>query len=652
MREAAQFIPQRIELTDEQRAIQTAPEDTIIVEANAGAAKTTTLALRLAEAWKRGIAPRNCLALTYTPVAKESLTAALKKIGVPVEVVRQFQIETFESFAATVLLELEGTAVSYKLDAEDLMPFVWMAIDQVADNIPDRWRDDLVIPSHGDNGTIEEFLRFNLRLKGTMHLEQEEQEGAITPADAVVLGQSFTMLRFFMAYENIRRGTHLDHPTFRGPFDATYDLARIIRMDTLPRLVRGWPTQLHVLLVDEMHDVNQAMFLVLRKLLKSNPCYFCGVGDVDQVIYASAGADSRFMGGEIAVATARRIKRYSLTASFRFAPALAKIVAAFKRKKFLSASDHATVIMTKTYGDAGSPSCEVSIVEDVKKWKSSQRKLSNFAVLLRHSHQSIALENALLAADIPYTVRGFNSYLMRPEILLVRGLLAIAADKFTSIDDLHTRRRIVEAFVFFCGVQISAGGNEKLTQRELIDEAIAAVAINPLILASFFENQVLKGVTDNVARRLRAAVAVAREDAGPTMLPKFLAALRIDLLAAGVLVEKERRDEAARNLEGLRQSAERHQTAAAFFQSLNEAETKQRLLKSSASLTLASVSSVKGLEFDSVALPYLRQGEFPSVDGLPLEEDNLFYVGITRARMFLHLYVHEALPSAFISRLQ
>ena len=241
---------------------------------------------------------------------------------------------------------------------------------------------------------------------------------------------------------------------------------------------------------------------------------------------------------------------------------------------------------------------------------------------------------------------------MRPEILLVRGLLAIAADKFTSIDDLHTRRRVVEAFVFFCGVQISAGGNEKLTQRELIDEAIAAVAINPLILASFFENQVLKGVTDNVARRLRAAVAVAREDAGPTMLPKFLAALRIDLLAAGVLVEKERRDEAARNLEGLRQSAERHQTAAAFFQSLNEAETKQRLLKSSASLTLASVSSVKGLEFDSVALPYLRQGEFPSVDGLPLEEDNLFYVGITRARMFLHLYVHEALPSAFISRLQ
>ena len=652
MREAAQFIPQRIELTDEQRAIQTAPEDTIIVEANAGAAKTTTLALRLAEAWKRGIAPRNCLALTYTQVAKESLTAALKKIGVPVEVVRQFQIETFESFAATVLLELEGTAVSCKLDAEDLMPFVWMAIDQVADNIPDRWRDQLVIPSHGDNGTIEEFLRFSLGLKGTMHLEQEEQEGAITPADAVVLGQSFTMLRFFMAYENIRRGTHLDHPTFRGPFDATYDLARIIRMDALPRLVRGWPTQLHVLLVDEMHDVNQAMFFVLRKLLESNPCYFCGVGDVDQVIYASAGADSRFMGEEIAVATARRIKCYSLTASFRFDPSLAKIVAAFKRKKCSSASDHATVITTKAYGDARSPSCEVLIVEDVKKWKSSQRKLSNFAVLLRHPHQSIALENALLAADVPYTVRGFNSYLMRPEILLVRGLLAIAADKFTSIDDLHTRRRIIEAFVFFCGVQISAGGKEKLTQRELIDEAIAAVAINPLILASFFENQVLKGVTDNVARRLRAAVAVARKDAGPTMLPKFLAALRIDLLAAGVLVEKERRDEAARNLEGLRQSAERHPTAAAFFQSLNDAELKQRLLKSSASLTLASVSSVKGLEFDSVALPYLRQGEFPSVDGLPLEEDNLFYVGITRARMFLHLYVHDALPSAFIGRLQ
>ena len=649
--QAARFVPRNITPTEEQLAIQNATEDTVLVQANAGAAKTTALALRMAESWTRGVHPAQCLALTYTDEAREALRAALAKIGVPAAVVRQFGVETFESFARSVLRELDGAAVPLKADAEALKSSVWEAIDAVADNEDERWRDELVIPSMGDNGTIEAFLRVDRNLKGRMLLDLDEDDGPTTPEHAASLGCDYTLMRVFKAYERIRRGGHADHPVFRGPFDATYDLARLILAEELPARLDAWPTGVKMLMVDEMHDMNQAMHLILAKLLDAKR-FFCGVGDVDQVIYSAAGADARFLGDELERTGNRRIKRYTLSASFRYDASLAKAVTRFKAKRCTSASTHGTVIGTRAYDDGGEMSCESLVVGEIRKWKTARRKLSGFAVLLRHPHQSVALENALLAADIAYTTRGFDSYLMRPEILLIRGLLAVAADRFTSVDDDRTRRRVVEAFAFFCNVRIAAAGQEHLTQHELLELAVSAVADNPVILADFFRNQVLRGVDPALARRLTAAVHIARTETGPDLLAKVVEVLRMDLLAAGVFVEEARREEVMGNLRGLAQSAARFATPADFFQSLNDAEAKQRSLRAASSgVVVADVASVKGLEFDHVAMPYLRQGEFPGARGTSLEEENLFYVGMTRAREVLSLYAHRTQPSPFVARM-
>ena len=648
----ARFTAQNIAPTAEQLAIQTATENTIIVEANAGAAKTTTLALRMAESWTRGVQPIDCLALTYTDEAREALGLALVKIGVPTPVARQFGVDTFESFARRVLRELDGDTVPLKADAETLKAVVWEAIEAVASDEAERWRDDLVIPSMGDNATIEAFLQVNLNLKGRMLLDLDEDGAPTTPDFAASIGCDYTLLRVFKAYERIRRGGHPDHPVFRGPFDATYDLAKLILDGEVPDTLATWPSRVKMLMVDEMHDMNQAMFLILSKLLGTHR-FFCGVGDVDQVIHSAAGAEARFLGNEIERSNARRIKRHALTSSFRYDASLARAVSRFKQKKCASSSEHATALQTRVYDDDGPLSCETLLIEEIRDGRSARRKHPVFAVLLRHADQSVALENALLAADIAYTTRGFDSYLLRPEILLIRGLLAVAADRFTSIDDPQTRRRVVEAFVFFCDVRIASAGLEHLSQRELVERAVVGVTANPLILASFFENQVLRGVDPAVARRLRAAVHIARTETGPHLLDKVVDALRMDLLAAGVFVEQARRDEVRGNLQGLRHSAERFATPAEFFQSLNDAEVKQRKLRAtSTGVILANVASVKGLEFEHVALPYLKQGEFPGPRGTPLEEENLFYVGMTRARKSLSLYAHREQPSAFVARLR
>ena len=385
--QAARFVPKNIEPTEEQLAIQTAPENTILIDANAGAAKTTTLALRMAQAWFRGVAPAGLLALTSTAAAREALAAALARIGMPAAVVRQIRIESFESFARAVLSELDGDAVPLKADAEALKPAVWEAFEAVANNEGKRWRDELMIPSLGDNAAVEGFLRLDQNLKGRMLLRLDEHDGPTSPEYAASLGCSYTLLKVFKAYERIRLGAHPDHPVFRGPFDATYDLASLILQGELPDATPAWPSRVKVLVVDEMHDMNQAMHLILARLLDA-PRFFCGVGDVDQVIYSAAGADPKFLKGEIERTSARRIARYALTSSFRFDASLAKAVARFKRKRCVSGSSHATMMTTHTYADGGADGCESRIVAAMRQWKAAREKLSGFAVLLRHPYHS------------------------------------------------------------------------------------------------------------------------------------------------------------------------------------------------------------------------------------------------------------------------
>jgi len=69
---------------------------------------------------------------------------------------------------------------------------------------------------------------------------------------------------------------------------------------------------------------------------------------------------------------------------------------------------------------------------------------------------------------------------------------------------------------------------------------------------------------------------------------------------------------------------------------------------------LECARNAKGMEFEHVILPYLAQGEFPFDRADPQEEDNLFYVAITRAKSALTLVspADPARRSVFIDRMQ
>ena len=648
----AHFTPKAIVPTAEQLAIQISPARMAIVEANAGASKTTALALRMAEAWTRRTQPAQILALTYTEAACVALKAALKKIGVPPAVVQQFRIQTFESFCSQVLQDLEGGPTPVYDQAEQLSPVIWQAVQWVADHPVPRWSAELRMPTLGDHGFTDAFLQTSEYLKGTMLDTLERSDQSASPDYAASIGIEYTQLKIFLAFEKIRHANP-EKPAFRGVQDATYDVARLLHAGESLTRYSHWPVALKVLVVDEMHDMNQAMFTVLKALLHTNRSFFCGVGDVDQVIHRATGAEAKFMRTELATQTSHKVMHYPLTHSFRFSATLAGLAGKIAGKPYASKAPHGTQIDIARYDS--NAECAQSVVQAAAHWKAQPKaKMAEFAVLLRHPFQSVEIENALMEAGIPYQTLGFESYVMRPEVLFLRGLLAVASDDLRSVTDTQTRKDVMRALMFFSDSRIAVEGREHESQLELLDDAIRSVTDNPLFLTSFFENQILRNAEPTIRPRLQAAVRVAREHVGPGMLDALLAALQFKTMVNNVLTSQQRRMQAMSNLEWLARAAARFENPRLFFQHLNDAEQKQRAAShaKTASLLIASISSVKGLEFDQVLLPYLARGEFP-VPGSDIgEEWNTLYVGITRARRFLSLHVDRARPSEFIARIE
>ncbi len=176
------FLTTAIAPTAEQLEIQHCADRSLLIEAAAGSAKTTTLALRICQALALGADPRGMLALTFTDTACTALRKALAFISGGREPgLRQLRIETFDGYAAGVLRRIETLdgedPVEHFRTAEQAAPFVWAAIDAVGANAREGFHDELQLPSHGSDSYVGEFLRRGAGIKGRLLLELNPPEG-------------------------------------------------------------------------------------------------------------------------------------------------------------------------------------------------------------------------------------------------------------------------------------------------------------------------------------------------------------------------------------------------------------------------------------------------------------------------------------------
>lgn len=669
------FQTQAIAATAEQLAIQASAERSLLIVAAAGAAKTTTLALRLCEAVALGADPRRLLALAYTDTACTALRRALRRLCADAPALgpelEKVSIETFDSYAAGVLrrhelIEGKDPVPRYR-HAEQAKRFVWDAVAAASANPRERFQDDLQMPAQGTDSFVGNFLRRGQSIKGRLLLELNPPEGGDDPAYAAeTLGLDYSLLRIHRQYERQRRDTGRGHAAFRLPLDATYDLARLLRSDEIDS-----PAELPLgawrgVFVDEMHDCNEAMFTVLRALLGRADVWFCGVGDRDQVIHQDNGADARFMSADLDAELGRSVRRLPLTVSFRYGASLARWMSQLTAKKIAAAADRQTALQRMKCGGPATPTMAEGVAAALKAWRGEQRRdlvYRDCAVLLRHASQSIAIENELHQRGIAYRCEGFASYLHRPEVLFVRCAYAVASGRLDTLGGADTRRLIPDALFEITQAPVLAAEDSDFASAEaFLREARTEAAASEQVVARIFSEHVMAWASAAVRQRLQKAMAVAQGAGGAgCKFADFLAALDMPRFAQDAYVDRERRDEVQRHMQGLLAASRQFAGALAFFgflQQLDEAqETRQRELagglvrsnkRHATAITLAAAEHVKGLEFEHVVLPFLEHGVFPDAHAALSDERNLFYVAATRARAKLSLLVHELRPSPFV----
>jgi superfamily I DNA/RNA helicase len=689
-----QFTPRGITPTEEQRDIQTCRARHIIAMANAGAAKTTTLALRIAESITRGVWPESIIALTFSEEAARVLKARLVEIGLDEKIVRRIRCETFDAFAQQVLRDFEGGQAPILDSFDAVAPHVRAAVAELkAQNIQRRTPRELSLPEH--NEQIFEFLTIARQLKARL-VKPQLEDGESFEEHAESLGLPVSIFLLFCQMEKDRAG-YGDEPRWRAEFDATYDLASMLASEDCQ--IR--PPLFRIVIVDELQDMNPATYAVLEYLLTQGKSFFTGAGDFDQVIHRWAGADVNFIRTRFGQGW-QSVETRPLTRTYRHGPIMALATASLKNKEVASGRRHETRVQVEAYADHRAAAERVAA--NVLDWKARGGQFKDCAIILRAPYQSILIENALLEAGIGWRVEGLESYLLRSEILMLRGVIAFALNDYESIPGVEKRLKVLQALLLW--QQFEWGANR------LDDAALKTAAEQPDLFDAFLKGTLLKPQTradkkaagstgdeeteadfrflEKVSElrksgrhdeantlqhlrkldaetidetpvqrgarlRLDETLAMLREappdEPAYAVLERAVNMLALKKVARQIFIEPSTAVMVARSIDGFIDGARRGNLPLRDFALwLRKAEARALKLRASNTVLLCTVEAAKGQEFESVMLPCLEEGAFPLSGCDPAEESNRFYVALTRVRDELTLYVPDdpARVSSFV----
>lgn len=627
--------------TEEQALIIGSTAPRILVEANAGAAKTTTAALRIWKLVNNGADPSRICAFTFSEPGVKAYRSAFRRIGMPESIASKVRVGTVDEFCITRLKKFDGTGPAKLRRPQEVKSFVLEAIQRARTVSEQKFPGEFAIQGTGLIA-VESLLEEFSFLKGTLGIQRYGDYFRYDPATAAELGCEYTSLVVLHEYENLRNNFIPPDDwgiKFRYLGDATYDMARHLLADDPPWNWDDHPLKLDLegIVLDEMHDCGWAMFTVIRKLLELNPqASFMGVGDRDQVIHGKHGADSYFMGVNLDVEIGE-ITRFPLTQTHRFGETLARPLATYSQKAYKSSGPAGTQVFLRKVKSAQD---NVDLIhEHLKKVPAGHHSTDeDFAVLLRHPGSSVEIEHGLILKDTSYRTVGFTTFLQRPEIVFLRMLLSIAVDHpthFIPESFLEAKRAVWQFF----------GSNLPRAYYTAEDTELAIETSQEKFFRSKIFHDLLGEAESKLTTSVHAAMDIASSD-DPRDVIEFVKALNFPDLAKKVLVTKYDLNEAISSIESFAKVANHYQSINSFLGAMNSIDHQQRKdATKRPQIRLSTIEDAKGLEFRDVFIPDCNTTTF---DGTGQDERNLFYVAATRARNNLVITYKEGSGSSYL----
>jgi DNA helicase-2/ATP-dependent DNA helicase PcrA len=632
--------------SQEQEAILQSRAPTLMIEARAGTGKTTTLAMLAAR--EHGVV----LGLCFSDGARIRFEDKLRDEAPG----RKATVLTVEGLARSLLNRLIQAGFFDKparlASAEQLRPHVVDAANAVWGKYEQRGGSEFDFDFEYRTPRIEQMLELLSTLKATLAslaFDDEDFDDYAVEELAERFNVDREAIEICREIER-RRQPQQGYIVWQSPPDLVTDLVAILRRE--PHTLDALP-QADVCLVDEWHDVNAAEFELLRLFRRA--ARLAVVGDRHQVINAARGADPKFSAEAFDQAWPGAL-RLPLSQSRRCGVSIAKLLRqVLPACRFESHSETYSELRRVQYAPGD---CAAAVAERAAALAADGVKLSDVAVVLREADQTVDIENLLLDRAVPYVCDGVESYLLRPEILMLRALLHIASGDYSTLQgDKESCERMVDSLLVY--LSVSAAGTDWETGHEIygsgnwLELARHDVVAQPSALDNLFSGVLCadkEGDSPTSTRwkqRFRQVVQLLKERAPAASAPELLAlaSQALDLPAATrtAFVSRSRADSALRTIRAFIEFAERRgkPSAADFLQELKTRQERTRAevnyLRERRQLVLTTVQAAKGREWPQVLLPCLEQGQFPRGGDLA-EERRYFYVAASRAIAGLTLF--------------
>ena len=621
-------------LNEPQREAVLCTEGPLLVLAGAGSGKTRVLTYRIAHMLgDLGVQPWQILAITFTNKAAAEMRERLGRLVGPAA--RGMWVSTFHSMCVRMLrtdCEKLGFDKGFTIYDDDDSKRLVKDIMAEFDIDPKRW------PINAIRNRIS-------TAKNELMVPGEFEQQAHDPA-AKVAARVYRRLQ-----ERLKASNAFD-------FDDLL-LYTYLLLKNHPDVLEAYQDRFRYLMVDEYQDTNHAQYEI-TKLLASKHKNIMVVGDDDQSIYSWRGADIRnileFESDYPNAHTVKLEQNYRSTGNILAAAnAVVSNNMHRKKKRLYTASgegDKIKVYMASDERDEGR-----WIAAEIDHLHAEGHSYDEIAVFYRTNAQSRSLEDMLLRAGVSYRIVGGTRFFDRAEIRDVMAYLTLLVNPS---DDIAAKRVI----------NVPRRGIGRTTV-EYIDSA-ARMTNMPFMLAAelCLADEHLQMRARNAVGGFLSLIEEARSYGGD--LRKVIEAV-IDKSGMVAALEAEGTDEARGRVENIKEflsvvdeyvqthqvdeegpEIARDDAIAAVRQlspdSLADFIEWVRLrtdLDAAASeddqaVTLMTVHSSKGLEFDCVFVAGMEETLFPhsnsSHDESGLEEERrLAYVAITRARKKLYL---------------
>lgn len=596
----------------------------LLVMAGAGSGKTRVLTHRVAYLIEeKMVNPWNILAITFTNKAakemKERVTQILGETGEDV------WISTFHSMCVRILrreVELIGYSKNFTiLDSSEQLSLMKRIVKEM--NLDSKKFDP-----RGILGSISN-AKNNLQLPKDLEAQQGDYYGQI-------------VARCYTQYQKeLQRNQCMDFD------DLIMNTIRLFQKHE--EVLNYYQRKFQYIHVDEYQDTNHAQYTLVN-LLAEGFRNLCVVGDADQSIYGWRGADMQnILDFKKDYQDAKVILLEQNYRSTKTILAAANRVIQNNRQRIEKNlwTDNQEGESIEYHRSNNEREEGYFIVEKIQQLqREKQRKLSEFAVLYRTNAQSRAVEDALLKANIAYTMVGGHKFYDRKEIKDILAYLNAIANPADSLS--------LERIINVPKRGVGPGSIQKL--RDFADT-------HDWTLLEAARNVDLANISGKAGRELSAFGRMMHE------FHQMIPYLSITELTKTVLdrsgymedlaiqntIESETRIENLEEFLTVTQAFDEEYAKTELDEGVTDEDKLTIFLndlalvsdvdsyeEDSGQVTLMTLHAAKGLEFPVVFIVGMEENLFPSSrtlgDDYELEEERrLAYVGITRAEEKLYL---------------